>query len=95
MMRSDALELGDGPFVSDITCIQGGFGFDQDDVDFLVCYRTVLRAFGHDDKFTGVDDSFAIAKFHAERPFYDQEQFIFVIVMVPDELALEFHGFDL
>jgi hypothetical protein len=26
--ESDVLELGDGPFVNDITCIQGGFGLD-------------------------------------------------------------------
>ncbi len=39
---SDALELGDGPFVSDITRIHGGFGLNQDDVHFLVRYRTML-----------------------------------------------------
>ena len=33
---SDALELGDGPFVGDITGVQSGFRFDEHDVNFFV-----------------------------------------------------------
>ena len=71
--RPDSLELGDGPFVSDITRIQCGFGFDQDDVNFFVRNGTVLYAFGHDDEFAGADYGFAVAELHAQRALHDEK----------------------
>jgi hypothetical protein len=61
---------------------------------FFVCYRTVLHPFGHDDKFSRADHRFAIAKFHPQLSFDDQEEFVFIVVMVPDEFALELDGFN-
>jgi hypothetical protein len=92
--RSDALELGDGPFVIDITCIECGFGLDEKQVDFLVGSGTMLDAFRHDYEFAGVDHGFVIAEFHAKCAFDDQKQLVFVIVMMEDKLALEFDGFN-
>ena len=70
---SDALELGDRPFVGDIAGVQRRFWFDQDDVDLFVSSRTVLDAARHDDKFAFVDDGFVAAKLHPQRAFHYQK----------------------
>jgi len=43
---SNALELGDRPFVGDISRVQRRFWFNQDDVDFFVGDGAVLHARG-------------------------------------------------
>jgi hypothetical protein len=43
----------------------------------------------HHDELTFLDPLVMVAKFHAEAALYDQKHFVFVIVMVKDELALE------
>ena len=48
----------------------------------------VLDAARHDDEFALIHDGFAIAEFHAQSAFDDQEQLVFVVVMMPDEFAL-------
>src|SRR2546421_12764418 len=84
---SDALELGDSPFVSDIAGVQRRFWLDQDDVDFLVSGGAVLDAARHNDKFAFVDDGFVAAELHSQRALHDQKQFVFAFMMMPDEFA--------
>jgi hypothetical protein len=43
-----------------------------------------------DDKFAGANDGLMVAKLHAQDAFDDQEELIFVLMMMPEELALEF-----
>jgi len=59
----------------------------QDDVDFLVSSGTVLDAARNDDKFAFVDDGFVAAELHPQSTFHDQKQFVFVVMMMPDEFA--------
>ena len=47
-----------------------------------------------DQEFAFVDYCRAITELHAQSAFGHQEQLVFVFVMVPDELALQFYGFD-
>jgi hypothetical protein len=94
MKDSDVLELGDSPFISDVSGIQSGFRLDEDDMNFLVRGGAVLHATRNDDKFAFTHESFVVAELHAQGSFADQKQFILVFMMVPDEFALEFHGFD-
>src|SRR5882762_4632064 len=84
---SDALELGDSPFVGDVAGIQRRFRLDQDDVDFLVSDGAVLDAARHNDKFAFLDDGFVATEFHPQRTFHDQKQFVFVFMMMPDKFA--------
>jgi hypothetical protein len=90
----DTLKLGDGPFVSDITGIPCGFGLDQYHVNFFIGDGAMLDAPGNNDEFTRMDDSLAMAKLHAESAFRDQEQFVFLIVMMPDKFSFDLYGFD-
>jgi hypothetical protein len=90
----NALELGDGPFVGDISGVQSGFRFDQDDMNFFVGHGAVFDPARDDDKFAFADDHFMVAKFHAQCALDDEEEFVFIVVMMPDEFTFEFDGFD-
>ena len=49
----------------------------------------MLDAARDDDELAFLDPFVVVAVFHAEAAFDDQEQFVFVVVMVEDEFALE------
>jgi hypothetical protein len=91
---SDALELGDSPFVSDIPGIQSGFRLDEHDVHFLVGYGAMLYAARDDYEFPFTHYGFVVAKLHAQSSFEDEKQLVLVFMMVPDEFAFELHGLD-
>src|SRR5579863_799920 len=91
---SDALELGDGPFVGNVSRVESGLRFDQNDVNFFVGDGAVFYAARNDYEFAFADDSFAVAKFHAQSALDDEEEFVFVVMMMPDKFALEFDSFD-
>src|SRR5262249_19087665 len=88
--RSDVLEFCDRPFVRDISRVQSRFWLNQHDVDFLVRDGAMLYAARHDDEFTRADSLLAIAKFHSQRAMHHEKELVLVIVMMPDELALDF-----
>jgi hypothetical protein len=54
----------------------------------------VFDAFWHDQKFARPDYGFATAEFHSQGAFDDEKQFIFIVMVMEDELALELHDFD-
>jgi hypothetical protein len=91
---SDALELGDGPFVCDVSGIQSGFRFDQDDVNFLIRDGAMLHAPRDDYEFALPHDGFVVAELHSQCALGYKKQLILVFMMVPDEFAFELHGFD-
>src|SRR4029077_16639514 len=92
---SNALKLGDCPFVGYVSGVQSGFRFNQDDVDFFVGDGTMFDAARDDDKFPFVDDGLVAAKLHAQAPFDDQKKLVFVVMMMPDKVALELDGFEI
>ena len=51
--------------------------------------RPVLHTVWHDDELARADPLLAIAELHEQPPFDHQEQLVFLVVMVPDKLALE------
>src|SRR6516165_2681653 len=87
---SNSLELADSPFVNDIPGVQSGLWLQQNNMNFLVRHRHMLDAMRDDDKFAFADNCFMSAKLHSKRSFDDQEQFVFAVVMMPDELAFQF-----
>src|SRR5438874_5778213 len=91
---SDALELGDRPFVDKVSGIQSRSWFDQHTMNFFVGRGTVLDAVRNDEELAFAHHCLSVAKFHSQRAFDYQKQFIFVFMVVPDEIALEFDGFE-
>jgi hypothetical protein len=89
----DTLELTHGPFVRDISRIERGPWLQEEQMDFFVGHRHMLDAVRHDNKFAFLNDRIVIAESHAQGSFHHQEQLVFDLVMMPDELAPDFHRF--
>jgi hypothetical protein len=79
-----------GAFVLDVAGVQGRGGFKQYDPAFLFSYRAVFNSARHYDKLAFLDPFLAVAEIHAEAAFDYQEHFIFVLVMMEYERAVEF-----
>jgi hypothetical protein len=92
---SKPFELANSPFVGDVSCVQSTLRLQQDNMNLLVGYGKMFYTVGNDYEFAFVNDRFVIAEAHAQRAFRDEEQFIFVVVMMPDEFALKLYGFHL
>src|SRR5207248_11522648 len=71
---SDALELGDRPFVDKVSGIQSRFWFDQHNMNFFVGRGTVLDAVRHDDELAFAHHCLSVAKFHSQRAFRSEER---------------------
>src|SRR5260370_7189451 len=54
----------------------------------------MLDASRNDDELAFANDGFVVAEFHAQCAFDDEEELVFGVVMVPDELPLELDDFD-
>ena len=78
----------------------GGDGFEEQDAGARVGDGVVLKPAGDDDDLAGVDDLFDdfalfVAHLHPKAAGEDEEEFVFVGVVVPGELAFEFGELDL
>ena len=56
----------------------------------MLRYGAMRDAARNDEKVTFVELDGAVAEFHAEAAADDEEEFVFIRVIVPHELALEF-----
>src|SRR5258705_7636289 len=86
----DAVELGDGAFIADVSGVQGRIGLEQEDVRFFLGNRQMLDAVRDDDELARLDYEVAVPQLHPQPALHDQKKLVLAIVMVPDELALEF-----
>jgi hypothetical protein len=92
--ESDSLELGDRPFIGDVSRIQSRFWLEEHDVNFVVGDGEMFDAARDDDEFALTHERFMVAEFHAQRAFDHEKEFILVFVMVPDKFTLQFHSLD-
>jgi hypothetical protein len=63
-------------------------------VDFFVGDGEMFDTSGNNDEFAFAHERFAVAEFHAQPAFDNEEELIFVFVMVPNKFALQFHRLD-
>src|SRR5271166_2107534 len=54
----------------------------------------MLDAPGHDQKLAFIQPDVAVTELHAESSVDDQKQLVFVVMLMPDKLAMEFHQLD-
>jgi len=92
----DALQVSNRPLVDDITGIQRGSRLEQHDPTLFFGNRTVLNPTWNDDEFAFIDPLLLLAavlvpRVHAKAALHDQEHFIFMIMMMPDEWTIEFY----
>jgi hypothetical protein len=86
----NSLQLSHRALVDEVACIQRGSRLKQEKPAFLVRNRTVLHSARHNDEFTFLDPFMPVEEFHAEPPLYNQEHLVFVLVVMEDELPLQF-----
>ena len=60
----------------------------------VVGNRAMLRLVRDDDELPWLDHDLAVSELHAQRAPQDEEEFVFHLVRVPHELALELHQLD-
>src|SRR6185369_3764670 len=92
--RSEPFELLDRPLVADVPGVEGRGGLEEEDVGLYLGRRPVLDAARHDEHLSLVEDDVAVAQLHPQAPLDHQEQLVLVIVVVPDEGALELDQLD-
>ena len=86
---SDLLQFLYRALVDDVAGIQGGGGLEQQEPAFLVGDWFVFDSARDDDELAFFDPFVVVEEFHAEAAFDDQEHFIFMVVVVEDELAFD------
>jgi hypothetical protein len=84
-----------GTFVFDISRIQRGGRFKQDEPAFFFRNWTVLDSAWNYDELALFDPFVPLAKVHAEAAFDHQKHFVLVVMMVKYELAVQLDEFDL
>jgi hypothetical protein len=55
----------------------------------------MFGAAGYDDAFAGIEGDDVVSEFDAEASLEDEEEFVFILMMVPGEFAQYFNEFDL
>jgi hypothetical protein len=79
--------------VDDVAGVAGGRGFEEDDRSFLFGARAVFEAARDDAELARTKSDDAVAKLDSHFAAPDEEHLVFVVVMVPGELALELYEF--
>ena len=79
----------------DITSVPCGCGLKYQNLGFLVGYRSMLDPVRYNQKFPWSQFYRLIAKLNPKASTDYQKEFVFYVVMVPDEGSLEFNQFDL
>ena len=91
----DTFQLVQRAVVDYVAGVQRGGGFEKQDPAFFVSHRLVLYAARNDDEFAFFNPIVVVAKFHAEAAFHDEEQFVFLLVVMEDKFSFELVEFDL
>src|ERR1700676_1313912 len=89
-LHSHALQFMQRAFVDDIPCVQRGCRLKEDHPAFFVSHGTMLDSPGNDNELAFLQPHLPVAELHPEAAFRHQEHLVFLVMMVPDELALEF-----
>jgi hypothetical protein len=87
---SDSVQVGDRPVILDVARVQSGLGLEHQQVRLFLGDGEMFNASGNDDELALFQPNVAIAQPDQQSSLYDEEQLVFRIVMVPDELTLTF-----
>ena len=86
---------GDRPLADDVAGVERGRRLDEDDPALLLGRGLVLDALRHDEELALGKLDVAGAQAHAHPSLDDQEELVLVLVVMPDEVALELDDLDL
>lgn len=74
----------------DVSGVASGRRFEEQHVYFIVRSRSVLDTPRDDEEFTFGEGHDAVSKLDTECSTHDEKELVLVLMMMPDELALEF-----
>jgi hypothetical protein len=88
-----------GALVDDVTSVERGGGLEEQEPAFFIGCGLVFDAAGDDYELSFLDPFVMFAKvfiavMHAEAAFDDEKQFVFMLVVVEDELTFDFVELD-
>jgi hypothetical protein len=92
---SDPLWRGNRSFVDDVAGVEGRSGLEEEHVGFGLRDGPMLDASRNDEELSFPERDIPIAKLHDEAATNDEEELVFVFVLMPHELPLELHELDL
>jgi hypothetical protein len=72
-----------------VTRVERRGGLEEQDVDFSLGDRPMLDASRNDDELALGHGNDAISEMHVEAPVQNEEELVFVLVLMPNEFALE------
>jgi hypothetical protein len=84
----------DRAFAPNVTGVERGGRLEQQNVCLFIGHGTMFGFPRNDDEFTFLEPHMTIAEFHAESTFNHEEKLIFLVMVVPEEFALEFNELD-
>src|SRR6185437_11385127 len=88
--RLHSFKLPQRPFVYDVAGVQRRSWLEQQDPTLFLGHWLMLHPTRDHDEFSLFDPFVAVAELHAKAAFDDQEQFVFVLVVMKHEFALQF-----
>lgn len=94
MRGSEPVEDGGGAFILKVAGIERAGWLEQQHVNLFVCYGAVFDTAGNDEELALFEPDPAIAELHVEAALDDQEELVFMVMMVPHERTEEFDELD-
>ena len=85
----NALQFVQRHFVLDVPRVQSCAWFEQKDPSFLVSDGTVFHSARHHDELAFTQMHRLVAELNTKFPLHHEEHLVFILVMMPDEFALE------
>ena len=83
--------------ILDVSSVESPFWFQQDNLAFVCSARAMLEVCWNDNEFSSIHNdvvpSFFVLHLHCQRTFGNQEQLVFVIVVVPHKIPLNLDQF--
>ena len=81
--------------VLEVAGVDGVARLDDQDVGLVLRSRAVLHASRHDEELALVQHDVSVSELEREPPFEYEEELVRLVVLVPDELALDLSDVDL
>lgn len=85
----ESLRSCNGSLRDHVTRVERRGGLEEQDVDFSLGDRPMLDASRNDDELALGHGNDAISEMHVEAPVQNEEELVFVLVLMPNEFALE------
>jgi hypothetical protein len=92
--RSNPFKVLHRPLISNASGVDGPDGLEEENVRLPCCNRLVLDTPRNDEELSRLEPDFAVTKLDRQTALEHEEELVFSLVTVPDELALRLRDLD-